>query len=1147
MKTSFVHLHVHSEYSLLDGSARISQLAKRAKELGMDALALTDHGNMYGTVAFYKACMEEGIKPILGCEVYLVNGSLKDRDPRQKRYHLILLAENQVGYQNLMKLVSYGFVDGFYYKPRIDKEVLAQRAEGLIATSACLGGEVQQYLLQDQYQKAKEVAEEYREIFGPNSFFLELQDHGMPQQKKVNQYLRKLSQDTGLDLIASNDSHYLYKEDAKAHDALLCIQTGTVLADEGRMKFPSDEFYLKSPEEMAALFPDDGQALENTVKIAKRCNVTLTFHQLHLPSFTLPEGKTNVDYLRELTFQGLEERYQVLSQEILDRVEYELDTINSMGYTDYFLIVWDFIRFAKENKIMVGPGRGSAAGSIVSYALKIIDVDPLKFDLLFERFLNPERVSMPDIDIDFCYERREEVIDYVTEKYGKDHVAQIVTFGTMGARGAIRDVGRVMDLPYGRVDYIAKLVPNQLNMTIARALDLSEDLKREMDQDSQVKELIELSKLVEGLPRHTSTHAAGVVISKEPLNDVVPLTRNGDIIATQFNMIELEELGLLKMDFLGLRTLTVIRDALNLIKKNHGVDIDLSKLDYNDPKVLDMFAKGNTLGVFQFEKPGMRSFLKELRPNQFEDLVAANSLYRPGPMDQIPKFCRSKHDPDQISYLHDKLEPILNVTYGCIVYQEQVMEIVQKIGGYSLGRADLVRRAMSKKKMKVMEEERQNFIYGQSQEGQVLVDGAIRRGVDEKSANQIYDLMIDFANYAFNKSHSVAYAVVAYRTAYLKYYYPVEFMAAQISSFMNNPTQMALYIEECNRLGIEILPPDVNESFEKFTVSQGKIRYGLRGIKNVGTNVIESIVHGRERGPYTSLTDLLERTEEEASGGINRKALENLIRGGALASLGGNRAQYMACYESMLTAVHDQSKRNIKGQTSLFDMDDEAQEDLPKIKEFPKKDLLNMEREVLGIYVSGHPLDAYKKSLKTGTSHSIAELLEMAQGEDKLDGLQVRLGGLLSQVKTLITKKNQLMAFGQLEDLAGSLECVFFPSTYEGYQKLIQDDAVVLVRGRLQVDEKNDLKVLVQDLSPLMQVSEKKVYLRLPDLEGGTIRRVQGLCKKYPGQSNVILYGQKEGKALGLDQGSNIDLEKLEDFSRELGKYYKTEENIVVK
>ncbi len=1148
MKTPFVHLHVHSEYSLLDGSARISQLAKRAKDLGMDALALTDHGNMYGAVAFYKACMEEGIKPVLGCEVYVVNGSRLERDPKQKRYHLILLAENQTGYKNLMKLVSYGFVDGFYYKPRIDKELLKKYSQGIIATSACLGGEVQQYLLLDQYQKAKETAEAYASIFGKDSFFLELQDHGIKEQKKVNQYLRKMAEETGLGLVATNDSHYLYKEDAKAHDALLCIQTGTVLADENRMKFPSDEFYLKSPEEMADLFPEDLQALENTAKIAERCQVTLTFHELHLPKFTIPEGKTNVEYLRELTFQGLKERYSDLSKEILDRVEYELDTINSMGYTDYFLIVWDFIRFAKENGIMVGPGRGSAAGSIVSYALKIIDVDPLKFDLLFERFLNPERVSMPDIDVDFCYERREEVIDYVTEKYGKDHVAQIVTFGTMGARGAIRDVGRVMDLPYGRVDYIAKLIPNQLNMTIDKALELSEDLRKEIDQDPKVKELIHLSQLVEGLPRHTSTHAAGVVISKEPLNDVVPLTRNGDIIATQFNMIELEELGLLKMDFLGLRTLTVIRDALNLIKKNHGVDLDLSNLNYNDPKVLRMFAKAETLGVFQFESPGMRRFLKELEPNQFEDLVAANSLYRPGPMDQISKFCRSKHDSSQISYLHPKLEPILNVTYGCIVYQEQVMEVVQKIGGYSLGRADLVRRAMSKKKMAVMEEERQNFIYGQKEGDKVLVDGAIRRGVDEKSANKIYDLMIDFANYAFNKSHSVAYAVVAYRTAYLKYYYPVEFMAAQISSFMNNPTQMALYIEECNRLGIEILPPDVNESFEKFTVSQGKIRYGLKGVKNVGSNVIQSIVSGRKEGPYTSLTNFLERIEEEETGGINRKALESLIQGGALTSFGGNRAQYMASYESILNAVHDQAKRNIKGQTSLFDLQDqEDKEELPKIREFPIKDLLNMEKEVLGIYVSGHPLDAYKESLNQLTSHSIAELLEMNQSDERIDGRRVRLGGILSQVKTLITKKNQLMAFGQLEDLAGAMECVFFPSTYEAYQKFIQDDQVVLAQGRLQADEKEEVKLLVKDLSPLPMISKEKVYLRLPDLKGETIHKVQEICKTYPGKTSLVVYGSQEKKALGLSTDYNIDLEKLDSLKEALGKYYKIEGNVIVK
>lgn len=1147
MGQDFVHLHVHSEYSLLDGSSRIEEMTQRAKDLGMEALALTDHGNMYGAIAFYKACKEVGIKPILGCEVYIVRGSHKDRDPKQKRYHLILLAENNQGYKNLMKLVSAAYVEGFYYKPRIDYDLLKSHHEGIIATGACLGGEVQQALLYSSYEEAKEIALGYQEIMGKENFYLELQDHGLADQKRVNQLLRKLSRETGIPLIATNDCHYLYKKDAKAHDVLLCIQTGTIQSDEDRMKFPTEEFYLKSPEEMADLFPEDQEALVNTRRIADRCQVDFEFHKLHLPKFDLPENTTNVDYLRDLTFQGLEDRYKTLTPEILDRVEYELKTINSMGYTDYFLIVWDFIRFARDQGIMVGPGRGSAAGSIVSYALKIIDVDPLKFDLLFERFLNPERVSMPDIDIDFCYERREEVIDYVTEKYGEDHVAQIVTFGTLGARAVVRDVGRVLDLPYGRVDYIAKLIPNQLNMTIDRGLELSESLRKEMDSDPKIKELIDLSKKLEGLPRHTSTHAAGVVISKEELTDVVPLTKNGEIIATQFNMIELEELGLLKMDFLGLRTLTVIRDALNLIEKNYGDHIDFSKLNYNDPKVLKMFARAETLGVFQFESPGMRNFLKELRPNQFEDLVAANSLFRPGPMDQIPKFCRSKHDPRQISYLHPKLEPILDVTYGCIVYQEQVMEIVQKIGGYSLGRADLVRRAMSKKKMAVMEEERQNFIYGQEEDGDILVDGAIRRGVDEKSANAIYDLMIDFANYAFNKSHSVAYAVVAYRTAYLKTYYPVEFMAAQISSFMNNPTQMALYIQECHRLGIEILPPDINKSGKKFTVDQGKIRYGLKGVKNVGSNLIDTIVKARKTGPFLSMTDFLERINQEDGASINKKALESLIKGGALEGLGGNRAQYLAVHESLLKTIQDQGKRNIRGQTSLFDTGGDSKDQLPKLKNFSLKDRLNMEKDVLGIYVSGHPLDDYKDMLKTYASHTIAELLEERQAGTNLDNKEVTLLGLLRQKKNLITKKNQLMCFAQVEDLAGSLECIFFPSVYGTYEDLIEEDQVLLLRGRLQTSEKEDLKLLVSSLERVKSPDDQKVYIQVASLDLGVIQSIQETARKYPGRTQVIVYGAKEKKALALGQKFWLDGESLDQFKEDLGRFLPIEGNFIVK
>ncbi len=1106
MNLEFVHLHTHSEYSLLDGSARIKELPRRAKELGMNAIALTDHGNMYGAVSFYKECKKNNVKPIFGCEIYVSEGSHLLREKNQRRFHLILLAENEVGFKNLMKIVSESFINGFYYKPRVSHEVLEKYSEGLIATSACLGGEVQKFIHLGDLERAKKAAIRYREIFGENNFFLELQNHGLREQEEVNEKLEELSVELGIPLILSNDVHYLNREDAEPHDALLCIQTGATLDERNRMRFPTDEFYLKSPEEMYSAVPNLS-AMENTVKIANRCNVDLEFHKLHLPHFDVPQGYTNTSYLKKLVEEGLKNRYTEITSEIQSRYDYEFNTIVSMGYTDYFLIVWDFIRYAKENNIQVGPGRGSAAGSIISYALGIIDVDPLKFNLLFERFLNPDRVSMPDIDIDFCYERREEVIRYVNEKYGTDHVAQIVTFITLGARGAIRDVGRVMGLNYGRVDYIAKQVPQSLNMTIEKALDISPKLREEYEKDLEVKKLIDMALKVEGLPRNTSTHAAGVVISEDPITEYVPYTRNGEVLATQFNMIELEELGLLKMDFLGLRTLTVIRDAVDMIYKNHGIKIDFENFTYDDPLVLNMFAEAKTLGVFQFESSGMRAFLKELRPDAFEDLVAANSLFRPGPMSQIDKFCESKHDPSKISYIHPSLESILDVTYGCIVYQEQVMEIVQKIGGYSLGRADLVRRAMSKKKMDVMEEERKNFIYGSDEDSSI--SGAIRNCVDEKSANKIYDLMIDFANYAFNKSHSVAYSVVAYRTAWLKYYYPTEFMAAQISSYMNNTTQVSLYIEECKRLGIKILPPNINKSFKNFTCEDGGIRFGLLAIKNVGEALIDTIVKARKEGDFLSLKDLIERVERENSSVINKRAIESMIKSGCFDVLGGNRPQYMAVYESVIDNVNNVSRNNVEGQFSLFDSEDNVDR-LPNLKDYNQKLKLEMEKSMMGIYVSGHPLDPYKEVVLKNTTYSTADIQEDATGS--LDNFTISIGGILTSSKTLITKKNQIMAFATLEDFYGTVELVIFPKVYDKHMDILRELGAVLVKGRLQTSEVEDAKILVEEIISLDTL--KTLYIRMDSFNREKIGKIQSIFSNYKGNTSVVLYSKEENRAI---------------------------------
>jgi DNA polymerase-3 subunit alpha len=1121
-RNKFVHLHVHTEYSLLDGSSRIGDLLDKTKELGMDTIAITDHGAMFGVVDFYKKAVERGIKPILGCEIYVAINKYTEKEPKDKnQYHLVLLAENNTGYKNLMKIVSEGYVNGFYYKPRVDHEILRKYSEGIIALSGCLAGEVQRYLLDGNYDKAKKVALEYNEIFGQDNFFLELQDHGLEEQKQINEMLIKISRETGIPLVATNDVHYLKKEDALVHDVLLCIQTGKTIDDEDRMKFPTNEFYLKSYYEMMDLFGHVKEALDNTVWIGERCNVTLDFKTLHLPKYEVPKGYTNVEYLKKLCIEGLKRRYKNITPEIVERFNFEFNTIVNMGYVDYFLIVWDFIKFAKDNGIMVGPGRGSAAGSIVSYALGIIDIDPLKYDLLFERFLNPERVSMPDIDIDFCYERREEVIEYVIEKYGEDRVAQIATFGTMAARGSIRDVGRALNMSYAEVDHIAKQVPMELGMTIAKALEVSKPLKELYNTREDVKRLIDLAMAVEGLPRHTSTHAAGVVISKEPITNYVPLARNTDAIVTQFNMVELEELGLLKMDFLGLRTLTVIRDAVNLVEKNHGVKIDFNQIDYEDPKVLEMFARGETLGVFQFESAGMRQVLKELKPDRFEDLVAANSLFRPGPMSQIPQFIENKNHPENIEYLHPKLKPILEVTYGCIVYQEQVMQIVRDIGGFTMGGADLLRRAMGKKKMDIMERERKRFIYGETdEEGNVIIKGALRNGVDEETANKIYDLMIDFAKYAFNKSHSVAYAVVAYRTAWLKYYYPVEFMAALLSSVMGNTNSVSLYIQECKRLGLEVLPPDINESYKKFTVVDGKIRFGLMAVKNVGEGLIDAIIKAREKGPFKNFTDFCKRIEDINSTLMNKRAIESLIKCGAMSSLGGNRAQLLAIFEKTMDSIHSDRKRNIEGQFSLFDEMEvnSPEENLPNIKEFPQKVLLDMEKETLGIYISGHPLKPYEKELKQISTISTSELYQAKDefGEsipEHIDGKKVVIGGIINSKKNKITKNNNIMAFITLEDLYGTIECIVFPAVYDKYNELIEENNIVVIEGKISTNEEEEPKILCESIYPLEKYEKNKVYLKISKGKPMDIlESIKRILFKYRGETPVYVYMEASNK-----------------------------------
>ena len=1109
---NFTHLHVHTEYSLLDGSNKIKEYVDRVKALGMDSAAITDHGVMYGVIDFYRAARAAGINPILGCEVYVAPGSRFDREAGSgddRYYHLVLLAENNQGYSNLMKIVSKGFVEGFYYKPRVDLSLLEKYHEGIIALSACLAGEVARFLTRGMYEDAKKAALRYQDIFGKGNFFLELQDHGIPEQQNVNQQLLKMHRETGIDLVATNDVHYTLAEDAQPHDVLLCLQTGKKLADEDRMRYEGGQYYVKSPEEMERLFPYAPEALENTHKIAQRCHVEIEFGVTKLPKFDVPEGYTSWEYLNELCFKGLEERYQPVTEELKERLNYELSTIRNMGYVDYFLIVWDFIKYARDHDIMVGPGRGSAAGSLVAYTLGITQLDPIRYDLLFERFLNPERVSMPDIDVDFCFERRQEVIDYVRRKYGDDCVVQIVTFGTLAARGVIRDVGRVMDLPYAQVDTIAKMIPQELNITIDKALQMNPELKKVYEDQKEIHDLIDTAKRLEGLPRHTSMHAAGVVISQKDVSEYVPLSRASDgSIVTQFTMTTLEELGLLKMDFLGLRTLTVIQNAVHLIEQDAGVKLDMQHIDYNDKKVLDSLGTGRSDGVFQLESAGMKNFMKELKPQSLEDVIAGISLYRPGPMDFIPQYIRGKNRPDTIKYDCPQLESILKPTYGCIVYQEQVMQIVRNLAGYTLGRSDLVRRAMSKKKAAVMEKERQNFVYGNEEEG---VPGCIANGISEQTANKIYDDMIDFAKYAFNKSHAAAYAVVSYQTAFLKYYYPVEFMAALMTSVIEMPTKVAEYIQVCRQMNIKILPPDVNRGAYGFSVDNGAIRYGLSAIKSVGRPVINALVEEREaNGEYRSLKDFIERL----TGTVNKRAIENFIKAGALDCLEGNRRQKMLVYGQIVDRIAQEKKNSFAGQMSLFDLvsDEEKKEyeiRMPDVEEYDKEMILAFEKDVLGIYLSGHPLERYRNIMEKMISAKTTDFQpDEESGIPKVyDGQKVIIGGMITEKTIKYTRNNKVMAFLTVEDLLGTVEIVVFPRDYEKWQSMLNEDARVFVQGRVNAEDDKPSKLILEKVRAFEDMPQE-LWIQFKDKAEYAEKEQELLetLKGYSGVSAVVIY-----------------------------------------
>ena len=1129
---NFTHLHVHTEYSLLDGSNKINEYVSRVKELGMKSAAITDHGVMFGCIDFYKAAKAAGIKPILGCEVYVAPGSRFDKEKGKEEdryYHLVLLAETQEGYQNLIKIVSYGFVDGFYYKPRVDMELLEQYHEGIIALSACLAGEVARNLARGFYEEGKEAALRYEKIFGKGNFFLELQDHGIPEQRQVNHELIRMSRETGIELVATNDVHYTYSSDAEAHDILLCVQTGKSLKDENRMRYEGGQYYVKSEEEMRRLFPYAPEAIENTGKIAERCNVEIEFGVTKLPRFDVPAGYTAWEYLNKLCFEGLDKRYTDNKEELRNRLNYELGVIKDMGYVDYFLIVWDFIRYAREQGIMVGPGRGSAAGSLVSYTLGITKLDPIKYDLLFERFLNPERVSMPDIDVDFCFERRQEVIDYVVEKYGKDQVVQIVTFGTMAARGVIKDVGRVMDVPYVQCDTIAKMIPQELNITIDKAMKANPELKKIYETDETVRKLIDMSRRLEGLPRHTSMHAAGVVISQKPVMEYVPLSRGSDgSLVTQFTMTTLEELGLLKMDFLGLRTLTVIQNAEKLVRRDKGIELDMDKIDYEDKKVYGMLGAGKTEGVFQLESTGMKNFMKELKPGNLEDIIAGLSLYRPGPMDFIPQYIKGKNNPDEIHYDCPELEPILKATYGCIVYQEQVMQIVRSLGGYTLGRSDLVRRAMSKKKASVMEKERQNFVYGNEEEG---VPGCIHRGISEKTANKIYDDMIDFAKYAFNKSHAAAYAVVSYQTAFLKYYYPVEYMAALMTSVIHNPSKVAEYILSSRKMQIEILPPDINFGESEFSADHGAIRYGLSAIKSLGAPMIRAIVEERnENGKYQSLRDFIERMSGRE---LNKRAIENLIKAGALDQVAGNRRQKLMVYAEIVDAVNQEKKNAMTGQMSLFDLiSDEEKEayeiQMPKVEEYSKEELLSFEKEVLGVYISGHPLEEYEERWRKNiTARTVDFQIDEELGTSKArDGEIAVIGGIITNKTVKYTRNNKVMAFLTIEDLVGTVEVVVFPNDYEKNVQKMEEDSKVFIRGKVQGDADKASKLICEKIYSFDDVP-KELWVQFETKESYLTAENEflKLLSGSRGTDRVIIYVRtpKSIKYLGIEKSVKIN------------------------
>ncbi len=1136
---SFAHLHVHTEYSLLDGSNKISECISRVKELGMDSVAITDHGVMFGVIDFYRAAKAEGIRPILGCEVYVAPGSRFDKEAAgsgdDRYYHLVLLAENDLGYHNLIKIVSKGFTEGYYYKPRVDLEVLREFHEGIIALSACLAGEVQRNIMRGMYEEGKAAAFRYQEIFGEGNFFLELQDHGMQEQKLVNQSLLRLSQETGIELVATNDVHYTYAEDEKPHDMLLCIQTGKKLSDENRMRYEGGQYYIKSEEEMRELFPYALQALENTQKIAERCNVEIEFGVTKLPKYDVPEGYTSWEYLNHLCYEGLKRRYPDVDRSLEERLEYELSVIKSMGYVDYFLIVWDFIKYAKDHGIAVGPGRGSAAGSIVSYCLEITSIDPIRYQLLFERFLNPERVSMPDIDVDFCYERRQEVIDYVVEKYGTDRVVQIVTFGTMAAKGVIRDVGRVMDLPYAFVDGIAKMIPRGQNnqpVSLERALEMNPEMRKLYQEDEQVRELIDMSRRLEGLPRHTSMHAAGVVISQKSVDEYVPLSLGSDgSVTAQFTMTTLEELGLLKMDFLGLRTLTVIQDAARLAGESAGEEIDIEKIDYDDKKVLSSIGTGRTDGIFQLESGGMKSFMKELKPQNLEDVIAGISLYRPGPMDFIPQYIRGKDNRSSITYDCPQLEPILAPTYGCIVYQEQVMQIVRDLAGYTLGRSDLLRRAMSKKKGDVMQKERQSFVYGNAEED---VPGCIANGISEQTANKIYDEMIDFAKYAFNKSHAAAYAVVAYQTAWLKYYYPVEFMAALMTSVIDVPSKVSEYIYSCRQMGIEILPPDINIGVGDFSVDRGKIRYGLTAIKSIGRPVIATIIEERNvRGAFKNLKDFIERMSEKEV--INKRSIENFIKSGAFDSLGGTRKQLMIIYVQILDQVNREKKYSMTGQMSLFDMvsdDQKAEFDtpLPKVGEYENETKFAFEKEVLGIYLSGHPMEEYEEKWRKNITRTTLDFqFDEETGRTRVhDGAREVIGGMITAKTIKYTKQNKVMAFVTLEDLAGSVEVVIFPKDYEKNQQFLNEEAKVFIRGRVSEEDEAASKMICEKVIPFEQ-TKRELWLQYADKEAylADEAALLEMLRDSDGRDMVVIYCKKEKAIKRLPAGRSVNADKL--------------------